>query len=136
MSFASCVQRQVPCLRSAVAAHQQSRLHPCRGAEFDPRGFSVRENRDSLLPYTRWSTSLLHWSCDFHSCRLWGGQSCSHSRREKSSRLDVVVFHVVTQRLIPTVQLDWRTIEISQLQFASGGRCPCCAGRAGLLVPS
>ena len=32
--LARCVQRQVPWLRSAVAAHLQGRPHPCRGAEF------------------------------------------------------------------------------------------------------
>ena len=25
-------------------------------------------------------------------------------------------------------QACWRTVEISQLQYAPGGRCPCCAG--------
>ena len=39
-------------------------------------------------------------------------------------------FPVVTQRPTPTVQPVWRTIEISQLQLAPGGRRPCCAGRA------
>ena len=39
-SHACCVQRQVPCLRSAVAAHQQGRLHPCRGAESIPHGLA------------------------------------------------------------------------------------------------
>ena len=51
-------------------------------------------------------------------------------------RFDVVVFPVVTQRPDSHGQPVWRTIEISQLQFAPGGRCLCGAGRAGFLVPS
>ena len=59
---ARCVQRQVPWLRSAVAAHQQGRLHL--------HGFSVQQTVEiHLLPYTWWSMSLLRWSCEFHSCR-------------------------------------------------------------------
>ena len=38
------VQRQVP---SAAAVHQQGRLHPCRGAVFDPRGSSFLQTIDS-----------------------------------------------------------------------------------------
>ena len=69
-SHARCVQRQVPWLRSAVAAQQQGRLHPCGGAEFDPHGFSVQQTIETpLLPYTWWSMSLLRWSYEFHSCR-------------------------------------------------------------------
>ena len=41
------------------------------------------------------------------------------------------LFPVVLQELIPMVQPVQQTIEISQLQFALGGRCPCGAGRAG-----
>ena len=46
-------------------------------------------------------------------------QSCSHSciSWRKSSRLDVVLFPVVTQRPIPVVQPLWRTIEIPQSLF-------------------
>ena len=36
----------------------------------------------------------------------------------------VVPFPVVTQRPFPVVQLVWPTTEVSQLQFALGGRCP------------
>ena len=36
----------------------------------------------------------------------------------------------VTQRQILMVQTVWRTIETSQLQYASDRRCPCCACRA------
>ena len=60
-SHARCVQRQVPWIRSAVAALSQGRLHPCRGAEFDPHGSQTIEI--SLLPYTWRSMSLLRWSC-------------------------------------------------------------------------
>ena len=57
-SHARCVQRRVPWLRSAVSAHLQGRLH-CRGAEFDPYGFSVQQTTEMpLLPYTWWSMSL------------------------------------------------------------------------------
>ena len=45
---------------SAVAAHPQGRLHPCRGAEFDPHGFAIQQTKEiPLLPYTWWSMSLL-----------------------------------------------------------------------------
>ena len=68
-SHARCVQRQVPWLRSAVAVHRQGRLHPCRGAEFDPHGFSVLQTIEiPLLPCTWWSMSLLRWSREFHRC--------------------------------------------------------------------
>ena len=54
-------------LRVAVAVHQQGCPHPCRGAEFEPHGLQTMEIL--LLPYTRWSMSLLCRSCEFHSCR-------------------------------------------------------------------
>ena len=43
-------------------------------------------------------------------------------------QVEQVHFPVVTQRPIPMVRPVWRTIEISQLQYALSGRCPCCAG--------
>ena len=51
-------------------------------------------------------------------------------------QVEQVHFPVVTQRPILMVQPLWRTIEISQLQYAPVGRCPCCGGRVGFLVPS
>ena len=57
-------QRRVPsfraenCGKSAVAVHQQGRL-PSLGAEADSHGVIP------LLPYTRWSMSLLRWSGRF-----------------------------------------------------------------------
>ena len=36
-----------------------------------------------------------------------------------------VHFFVVAQRPIPMVRPVWRTIEISQLQYAPGGQCSC-----------
>ena len=41
-----------------------------------------------------------------------------------------VHFPVVAQRWFPMVQTARRTIETSQLQYASDRRCPCCAGLA------
>ena len=50
-------------LRFAVAVHQQGCPHTCRGAEFDPMASQTIEFL--LLPYTRWSMSLLCRSCEF-----------------------------------------------------------------------
>ena len=77
-SHARCVQRQVPCLRSAVAAHQQGRLHPCRGAEFVPHGLA--DHRDSVAVHLVIDVPVVlvvqppgggpdvQKNCGFHSC--------------------------------------------------------------------
>ena len=44
-----------------------------------------------------------------------------------------VHFLVVAQRPFLMVRPVWQTIEISQLQYAPGGQCSCCAGRASLV---
>ena len=58
-----------------------------------------------------------------HCRKLWSLRSCSFST--------IVDIPFVTQRQILMVQAVWRTIETSQLQYASDRRCPCCAGRTG-----
>ena len=55
-SHARCVQRQVPWLRSAVAAHQQGRLHPVVAQSLILMAWQTIEI--PLLPYTWWSMSL------------------------------------------------------------------------------
>ena len=67
----------------------------------------VRLRRPFWLPHCRKLRS-------FHSC----------------SFLIVVNISFVKQRQILMVQTVWRTIETSQLQYASDRRCPCCACRA------
>ena len=57
-------------------------------------------------------------------CRkLWRFRSCSFSTLSSSSP-------VVPQRQILMVQTIQQTTEFPQLLYVSGGRCPCCAGRA------
>ena len=95
---------------SAAAVHLRGRLHPCRCAEFIPW------SRQFVRPGI---PQLLHMVFDVPVVQV-----------------EQVHFPVVTQRPIPMVGPVWRTIEISKLQYAPGGSCPCCAGRVGLLVPS
>ena len=47
--------------------------------------------------------------------------------------VEQVHFPIVTQRPFLMVMPVWRTIEISQLQYALGGLCSCCSGRASLV---
>ena len=63
-------RRRVPsfcaenCGKSAVAVHQQGRLPPLRGARLIPMVLTVHADIEiPLLPYTRWSMSLLLWMC-------------------------------------------------------------------------
>ena len=44
-----------------------------------------------------------------------------------------VHFPVVAQRPFLMVMPVWQIIEISQLQYAPGGQCSCCAGGASLV---
>ena len=60
-------------------------------------------------------------------CRkLWRFRSYSSSTLSSSP--------VVPQRQILMVQIIQHTTEFPQLLYVSGGRCPCCAGRAGHAV--
>ena len=67
---------------------------------------------------------LLRTSSRPSRCRkLWRFRSCSFSTLSSSSP-------VVPQRQILMVQTIQQITEFSQLLYVSGGRCPCCAGRA------
>ena len=81
---------------------------PRRCAEAVPMVQTVRLTMDILCCSTRWPMSLLSWSCRFTS---------SSWRRGRFLMVRPV----------------WQTIEISQLQYAPGGQCSCCAGRASLV---
>ena len=59
--------------------------------------------------------------------RTWDSPVASHGGRCPRCADEQVHFPVVAQRLFPIVQTARRTIETSQLQYASAGRCPCCA---------
>ena len=131
-SHARCVQRQVLWLRSAVAAHQEGRLLPCRGAEFDPHGFSEQQSTEiPLLPYTWWSTSLLRWSCEFHSCRVEnlagcrrhpgrGAESVSHGLADHRNFFE---FHFDKVIDVPVMQV----VRAPQVRRGGDGRAPTVA---------
>ena len=111
-----------------------------------PMVHTVRQTIDIPQLLTRWSTSLFPgragslprgdaeaspWSklfvCPwtFHSCSTRCPLSllCGHAGS----------LFVVAQRPFLMVRPVWQTIEISQLQYAPGGQCSCCASRASLV---
>ena len=111
-------------LRFAVAAHLQGRLHPCRGAVFDPHSFPVRDHRDSPVAVHKVVDVpglLLVVRFPQLPCVCGDSRAPTPAARGKDRRDQTSSFPVVTQRSIPMVQPVWRTKEISQLQFAPGG---------------
>ena len=125
-SHARCVQRQVPWLRSAVAAHQQGRRHPCRGGEFDPHGFSGQQTiKIPMLRYTWWSILLRFRASSSGAVveetvalpQLQLVKNLAGCRQHPGRGAETVSHGLADQRNSP-------------VSLRQGDRRPCCAGGA------
>ena len=91
-SHARCVQRQMLGYVSQMQLINKVVDTPVVAQCLIPVAFLFETIEIPLLPCTRWSTSVVYWSCDFHSCRVCGdSRAPTAATRGKSSRSDVVV---------------------------------------------
>ena len=133
--------RQVPWSSAAVPQLQfDCRRHPCFCAIAVPYGPDCSENhRDSPVARRHGGRCSFRAGCTGSHVQVVGGTVVlpQFLLVEKIAvSFEVVDIPVVTQRPFPMVQLVWRTMEISQLQFALGGQCSDYAGRAGSWLSS
>ena len=119
-------------MRKEVLAHAQERVRD--GLPLSSAGGAAWRQWSGLPPRQekrrkrkkRKKRRLPRTSSRPSRCRkLWRFRSCSFSTLSSSSP-------VVPQRQILMVQTILQITEFSQLLYVSGGRCPCCAGRACL----
>ena len=136
-SHACCVQRQMPCglVRRKLRIFPQLRLfnkfvHFLVVAQsLIPMAFDSADHRDSPVAVHKVVEVPIALVVRVPQLPFARRQSCSHSSWRKSSRLDVVVFPVVTQRPTPMIRLfskSWRFRSRSSTRLMTSQVCRSC----------
>ena len=80
-----------------------------------PMAFLFETIEIPLLPYTRWSTSVVYWSCDFHSCCVCGDSRAPTAATRGKNRCDQTVE-------IPRSLLGEKIVAIPEVRTIQGTR--------------